>query len=342
LIEGIRSSLQLLRGSPASGCTAETPKCEFRRWGGDHTRPACCTSHLLELMFFTEDLLTGNGVTHWIDFGTLLGAVRAGELIPWDNDVDFGILEEDVETVLALAREAERRGYHVVHGHTGIRINYSPVNTQHVDLFAWRRRGDYLEPVGTFDVWPGMAGRTRFPRHLVDHFEPVTLYGRPFPAPSPVHELLVEHRFGPDYMTPVRQPWFQLCPPISPEDATPAVKQTVDLISEGDSRLLALLRESNHSGHRLGWLWRAAALPVAPDRKKVERLRVSVAGGQTGEVLDRLLESLALLEQAIGELEHPRLDLPLRRGYRRLVRAREAVVAALARRPHRAGFPFGV
>ncbi len=35
------------------------------------------------------------GVRYWVDYGTLLGMVRDGELIPWDSDVDFSILEEN-------------------------------------------------------------------------------------------------------------------------------------------------------------------------------------------------------------------------------------------------------
>src|SRR5262245_40914451 len=37
-------------------------------------------------------LLERNGIAHWLDCGSLLGARRHGSMIPWDNDVDSGIL----------------------------------------------------------------------------------------------------------------------------------------------------------------------------------------------------------------------------------------------------------
>jgi phosphorylcholine metabolism protein LicD len=50
----------------------------------------------VETAVFTHELLTKHGIVHWLDYGSLLGAVRGGELIPWDNDVDFGFLGSDL------------------------------------------------------------------------------------------------------------------------------------------------------------------------------------------------------------------------------------------------------
>lgn len=39
-----------------------------------------------------------------IDFGTLLGIVRDGDIIPWDDDIDFSVDKEDAESLLCVLR----------------------------------------------------------------------------------------------------------------------------------------------------------------------------------------------------------------------------------------------
>ena len=47
---------------------------------------------------------------YWLEGGSLLGAARSGDLIPWDYDVDVGIFEEDLPRCAELAA-AKQRGY---------------------------------------------------------------------------------------------------------------------------------------------------------------------------------------------------------------------------------------
>lgn len=44
-----------------------------------------------ETMVAVSKYLEGHGVTLYLDSGTLLGLIRNGNLIPWDDDVDFAI-----------------------------------------------------------------------------------------------------------------------------------------------------------------------------------------------------------------------------------------------------------
>ena len=46
---------------------------------------------LYQFMKDVHEVFQAKQITYWIDSGTLLGAVRHGGIIPWDNDIDVCI-----------------------------------------------------------------------------------------------------------------------------------------------------------------------------------------------------------------------------------------------------------
>ncbi len=48
------------------------------------------------------------GITYWIEGGTLLGALRDQKLIPWDHDLDFGMIYRSETEMKALIRSLRR------------------------------------------------------------------------------------------------------------------------------------------------------------------------------------------------------------------------------------------
>lgn len=53
-----------------------------------------------ELLNFVSNVCMKYNIDYWLDYGNLLGAVRHGGFIPWDDDMDVGMMRKDYERFL--------------------------------------------------------------------------------------------------------------------------------------------------------------------------------------------------------------------------------------------------
>lgn len=61
--------------------------------------------HLLEIMVEIDRLCRKHNITYFLDSGTALGAVRHKGFIPWDDDVDIGMMRDEYDRFIDIAEK---------------------------------------------------------------------------------------------------------------------------------------------------------------------------------------------------------------------------------------------
>ena len=72
----------------------------------------------LEMAKDVKRVCEENGIPYFLYRGTFLGAVRHKGVIPWDDDMDFGMLRRDYEKFCRIAPEALSKDYCFQNWHT--------------------------------------------------------------------------------------------------------------------------------------------------------------------------------------------------------------------------------
>lgn len=72
-----------------------------QRYNPDGSQLRTMQLQILEILKVVDDICRNNNITYWLASGTLLGAVRHGGFIPWDDDIDIEILRKDRKRFIA-------------------------------------------------------------------------------------------------------------------------------------------------------------------------------------------------------------------------------------------------
>jgi hypothetical protein len=108
------------------------------------------------------DLLDAQKFTFWADGGTMLGALRHQGIIPWDKDIDIGLLAEDLPRLVEILDRHRDRFY--LHSRAWLSWGAQPLRQS--TCFANRiQPADLPQPGGQFFIMS-----TRHEQMVVDTF----------------------------------------------------------------------------------------------------------------------------------------------------------------------------
>ena len=66
---------------------------------------------LIKMLDFINKICVKNNINYTLIGGSLIGAVRHKGIIPWDDDIDIGLLHDDYVKLLELLRKNENQEF---------------------------------------------------------------------------------------------------------------------------------------------------------------------------------------------------------------------------------------
>ncbi|MEJ2688666.1 MAG: LicD family protein [Deltaproteobacteria bacterium] len=156
-----------------------------------------------QLLVFIVNVLQANNIEYYIDHGTLLGIIRDGDLIPWDDDLDISVPEKYQCQTLDLFRNKPQI------------FPFSNDLNWHCDIISYNETGKTLGVIIYFDdrnrlglkkfattIWfmfytDGMVGQyiNRSPDHFFNGYNEIEYLNKKFRIPVNCESYL-EYHYG--------------------------------------------------------------------------------------------------------------------------------------------------
>lgn len=82
----------------------------------------------LKALQILDKLFKEHDITYWLEGGTLIGAIRESDLLPFDHDIDVSVWFKDVVRIHLLQKEFNQYGYEL---HSLVRQEIRKINEFH-------------------------------------------------------------------------------------------------------------------------------------------------------------------------------------------------------------------
>lgn len=174
---------------------------------------------VVQFLFDVEKNLKELSIDYWIEGGTLLGAVRDQKLIPWDHDIDMGMINKSDDTIKKVIKKLKKEFYVSVKSFDkteGVwelgKYRVLKIYPKKYFLFKDKLCLDifiyYLgnipnlkDKVYKYVVWGKNAYHKR---KFFDDLQQIEFYGKLINVPSDYEEFL-EVKYGTDWRTPKKK-----------------------------------------------------------------------------------------------------------------------------------------
>jgi len=155
---------------------------------------------LIELLLSLTKLFNKHEIAYWLDYGTLLGAVRHNGFIPWDDDLDIGVLNKDRDKIKQIIIENLDSSYKIYDSGEHEKFlkfeKYYGTNRVSIDIFTYSDYNGKLQ--GTF--FPSSIVYNKpFPKEAIFPLSKITFEGIEYSVPKEYH-LYLKKNYG-EYMS---------------------------------------------------------------------------------------------------------------------------------------------
>ncbi len=168
--------------------------------------------HADEILVKVDGVFKELNIKYWLDFGTLLGAVRNNDFLQHDNDLDFGVYLNDytpnLEKIFIKHGFKKIKDFIIEEGRYGREETYEYFGVE-IDIFYYTQK---TNAKAYYHDFTPLHGKSRdktileigglIPRELTLSFEKIeyiNFRGKEYPIPSPVKKHLAD-RYGDDFM----------------------------------------------------------------------------------------------------------------------------------------------
>lgn len=195
---GIKKVIRASNSIEWYGCSRESSRCFGSVINGvpsylyqNRYAPPCCLSGLRKVAHHVFDQLEEVGIRFWLEGSSLLGAMRNGDILPWDHEVQIGINRDDIDRsqwlIKAMSKPVVDNHGFVWEKATGgvfFKVQYSKTNHLNANILPfYGRNGSMIK-----DAW--FLNNRDFPEQFLHPMSSIEFAGRQVPCPNNIRDFL--------------------------------------------------------------------------------------------------------------------------------------------------------